>query len=1035
MPSVSVVIPVYNTEALLPRCLDSLLRQTYPNLEVIVVDDHSPGNASEIVRQYQKADQRVKLVRHDTNRGLFHARLSGADQATGDYIAFLDSDDYLAVDAYRLLVNKALSANADIVYMNFVFENEKEEKWVPALNRPFWTEISGEAIYDEFIRQEGKAFYWHVVWNKLLSKKLWDQCRPYYERITDHLIMTEDLVYSCVLLYHARKIASVDYDGIFYYQRSDASTSASGSMEKFTKNIRDLKTSFTFFESFLAEKGLYDKYEAPLKEWKTLYYRYWVDNISNSTLKAIEQKVLFQQLRDIFGLDDRLGTSMADHYFGFKSTTWDDRYENLKRKALDPQIKVISFDVFDTLIQRPFFEPRDLFHLMDPYYEQLVGAKTSVNFSEVRREAEEVARLHKSQDRSMQEEITLDEVYQLIAEHYQIDENLCSALKQREIELELQYCVPRYSLKEIFEMVRMVGKRIVIVSDMYLPAATVEQLLHKNGYVGYDRLYVSSELRMTKASSSLYQKILSDLDQVSPSEVLHIGDNWYSDHEQASRLGIQTWFYPKAIDIMMNRLPDAQSGMAGQFFEMSNGMWENYKYATQYFGIRVMLGLIAIKHFDNPYRTFNRDSDFNSDPRFIGYYAFGMHLFGLAKWLLDDTSQSGYDTIHFVARDGYFVKEAYDRISKHYPHAPKSNYLHLSRKSLLPAVAYEESPYVLSRFTALHNQTPRNVLTEMLKLELTASAEQELADKGVILDKFFASEQEFRNFVESLMETKFYRKQSADFLSEYARTVRDYFDRLVGARDVLFDIGYSGTSQMILSKLLKRPVDAYYVHTNHDKAYDYARKFGFKVHSFYDFTPAITGPVREYIISETGPSCIGYQIASGTIKPEFEPKSSRYIEEWLLGHIHQSGLEFVQDIVTLFGPYLDLLIFRNREISAPFEYFLHFSSDFDRSLFAACAFEDHVFHGSKDVNIYSIWNDHLLREQIGNLRMGELRVINSLEFLKGRSKYMKGLFYLLFLRDVFKEKFKQKMLHRPGTLRLMRKCYRGLRSVKRILIK
>ena len=118
-----------------------------------------------------------------------------------------------------------------------------------------------------------------------------------------------------------------------------------------------------------------------------------------------------------------------------------------------------------------------------------------------------------------------------------------------------------------------------------------------------------------------------------------------------------------------------------------------------------------------------------------------------------------------------------------------------------------------------------------------------------------------------------------------------------------------------------------------------------------------------------------------------------------------------------------------------FEYFLHFSSDFDRSLFAACAFEDHVFHGSKDVNIYSIWNDHLLREQIGNLRMGELRVINSLEFLKGRSKYMKGLFYLLFLRDVFKEKFKQKMLHRPGTLRLMRKCYRGLRSVKRILIK
>jgi HAD superfamily hydrolase (TIGR01549 family) len=1034
MPLVSVIVPVYNTESLLPRCLDSLMDQTYKNIEVIVVDDKSPGNVCEIVQKYQKIDGRIKLVRHESNKGLFHARLSGAELAQGEFIAFLDSDDYLAVDSYRLLVNKAMSADADIVYMNFVFENEKQEKWIANLNRPFFSELHGEHIFDEFMKQEGKAFFWHVVWNKLINKKLWDKCVPYYRRIKDHLIMTEDLVYSSVLLFFAKKLAVIEYDGIFYYQRSDASTSNNGTMEKYEKNIRDLETSFSFFENFLREMGCYNKYNKNFKEWNKLYYRYWVDNIKHSKLNVIEKKKILYQLGRIFGLNDELGTNIEDHYFGSRTTPWDDRYETLKRLILKNEYKVISFDIFDTLIQRPFFEPHDLFRLLDPYYEEQVNRKNCMNFSEMRREAELLARAEKVHDFSMHEEVTIDEIYDLLSKKYSINKNVCDLMKQKEIELELNYCVARESVKELYEMAKQAGKRIILVSDMYLPSSVIKIILHKNGYSDYERLYLSSESRISKQSSNLFKKVLNDLD-LEPSEIFHIGDNWHSDHKQASSLGVRTWVIPKAIDVLMSRIPGTETGKVGQFFEYPSGMWENYKYATQYFGIRVMLGTVAIKHFDNPYLSFNRASDFNANPKLIGYFAFGMHLFGLARWLLDDAMKAGYETIHFVARDGYFVKQAYDLLSKQYRSSPKSNYLYLSRKALLPVVAMEESPYVLSRFTTLHNQTPRSIIKDMLNIELPSSGEEELIGKGVVLDKYFSGDTEFNGFIGILNESLVYNEYAKPLMAEYSKIVKKYFDSIIGANDVLFDIGYSGTSQMILSKILKRPVDAYYIHTNHDKAYDYANRFKFRVKTFYDFSPAISGPVREYIISETGPSCIGYLIENDTIKPKFEEKNSSYIEEWLLGQIHQSALKFVEDITNLFGFYLDMLTFRNKEVSAPFEYFLHYGTEFDRSLFSACSFEDHIFHGSKEVSIYGIWNDHLLRYKIVNSRREELRVVNSLDFLNDHSKYMKGLFYFLFLRDVFKEKVKRKLMPYPKVLRIAKLFYRAIRSIKRSIIR
>lgn len=101
-PLISVVVPVYNVEKYLPKCLDSLLAQTWQELEIIVVDDGSPDNSWDIMQEYARRDSRVRLIRQK-NGGLSAARNAGVEAARGEWIGFLDSDDYVAPEMYERL--------------------------------------------------------------------------------------------------------------------------------------------------------------------------------------------------------------------------------------------------------------------------------------------------------------------------------------------------------------------------------------------------------------------------------------------------------------------------------------------------------------------------------------------------------------------------------------------------------------------------------------------------------------------------------------------------------------------------------------------------------------------------------------------------------------------------------------------------------------------------------------------------------------------------------------------------------------------
>lgn len=128
-PQISLIIPVYNVENYIIRCLESTIHQTYINLEIILVDDGSTDNSGKICDEYALSDKRITVI-HQTNQGLSMARNNGIDVATGDYISFIDSDDWIEHDMYEFLYHNLIQYKADISMCKFKAINELGEEFI-----------------------------------------------------------------------------------------------------------------------------------------------------------------------------------------------------------------------------------------------------------------------------------------------------------------------------------------------------------------------------------------------------------------------------------------------------------------------------------------------------------------------------------------------------------------------------------------------------------------------------------------------------------------------------------------------------------------------------------------------------------------------------------------------------------------------------------------------------------------------------------------------------------------------------------------
>ena len=160
MSGISVIIPVYNREQRVARCVESVLSQSYGDLEIIIVDDGSQDRTYEICNRYALADNRIKLVRQE-NKGVSQARNAGMALATSAWLTFVDSDDYLAPDCYRRMIEMAEKENSDMLLCDF-YENGKYMK-----------QYKGDALDgEEVARLVLKGSMHGACWNKLFRRSV-----------------------------------------------------------------------------------------------------------------------------------------------------------------------------------------------------------------------------------------------------------------------------------------------------------------------------------------------------------------------------------------------------------------------------------------------------------------------------------------------------------------------------------------------------------------------------------------------------------------------------------------------------------------------------------------------------------------------------------------------------------------------------------------------------------------------------------------------------------------------------------------------
>lgn len=206
---ISVIVPIYNVEKYLIQCINNIINQTYKNLEIILVDDGSPDNCGVICDEYSNKDERIKVI-HKKNGGLSDARNAGLEIATGDFISFVDGDDWIDTDTYEIMMNNIMMYNADIVVcnINYVYNEKSKPKYDEENIHIFNSEEAmNELIHDGLVQA--------VVWNKIYKKELLDNMQFKVGKLNEDEFFTykicakaEKIVYIPNTLYQYRQRAN-----------------------------------------------------------------------------------------------------------------------------------------------------------------------------------------------------------------------------------------------------------------------------------------------------------------------------------------------------------------------------------------------------------------------------------------------------------------------------------------------------------------------------------------------------------------------------------------------------------------------------------------------------------------------------------------------------------------------------------------------------------------------------------------------------------------------------------------------------------
>ena len=264
---ISIIIPVYNTESYLSKCLDSIIGQTYTNWEAILVNDGSLDNCGKICDEYAAKDNRFKVL-HQENKGVVNARNNAISNAKGEYLAFVDSDDFIEASMLNDMIEAGKLYSADIVWCN--------------LNSIYKDKISKDKIsIHEENEQNIKDLLTNKIpgylWNKMIKRSFWEKCNI----VTDErACMWEDTYISLQMLVNNPRNIIIDKELYNYVKYNDYAATLKTGLPIIVKAERNIVNIY----HFLKEKGLFNKY---FKEFSALALKLKIEMLPYDMNKAM----------------------------------------------------------------------------------------------------------------------------------------------------------------------------------------------------------------------------------------------------------------------------------------------------------------------------------------------------------------------------------------------------------------------------------------------------------------------------------------------------------------------------------------------------------------------------------------------------------------------------------------------------------------------------------------------------------------------------------------------------------------------------
>lgn len=244
MTKLSIIVPVYNVEKYLPKCLESLIKQTLKDIEIICVNDGSMDNSLAILKEFASKDSRIRII-DNQHQGVAKTRNTGIEQSTGEYIGFVDSDDYIDIDFFEKLYNSATKSNSDIAIASIL----KHKNFFNIYNAKYTKEETAITIQDKIKLCEDKKHFFFYAWNKIYHSGF---IKENNIKFSEGQIY-EDVMFAIKALYYSNKIISVYGTKYHYIEHENSLTK---SKDKTGEKEQDLVKAYSELQEFCNSKNI-----------------------------------------------------------------------------------------------------------------------------------------------------------------------------------------------------------------------------------------------------------------------------------------------------------------------------------------------------------------------------------------------------------------------------------------------------------------------------------------------------------------------------------------------------------------------------------------------------------------------------------------------------------------------------------------------------------------------------------------------------------------------------------------------------------